>query len=89
MFLRFTGIPSLKEVIARNSSVANTNYIRMEILDNKDHLEFFSNHRKKELEFIIIYNKLQGRKSFLFKGFYQERLKRYSESCFLRVSHGG
>ena len=27
-------IPSLKEVIARNSNVANTNCIRMEILDN-------------------------------------------------------
>ena len=67
MFLRFTGIPSLKEVIARNSNVVNTNHIRMEILDNKDHLEFISNHRNNELEFIIINN--NWRKSFLFKDF--------------------
>ena len=35
MFLRSIVIPSLKEVIARNSNVANTNCIRMEIIDNR------------------------------------------------------
>ena len=34
MFLRSIVIPSLKEVIARNSNVVNTNCIRMEIVDN-------------------------------------------------------
>ena len=34
IFLRFIGIPSLKEVIVRNSDVVNTNCTRMEILDN-------------------------------------------------------
>ena len=33
-FFRSIVIPSLKEVIARNSNVVNTNCIQIEILDN-------------------------------------------------------
>ena len=34
MFLRSIAIPSLKEIIARNSNGVNTNCIQIEILDN-------------------------------------------------------